>query len=86
MYERSRVNVKMGPLLPLCAAFYTFPLFYLTVYFLFNNKLLPLNNVILHGISIHDISLNQLHYLSNIYEKKSKLTIKVTILFNNTSF
>ena len=54
MYERSRVNVKMGPLLPLSAAFHTFPLFYLGLYFLFNTKILLLNNVTIHGISIHD--------------------------------
>ena len=35
--------------------------------------------------TIHYVNaFNQLHYLSNIYEKK--LIIKVTILFNNTSF
>ena len=54
MYERSRVNVKMGPLLPLRAAFHKFPLFYLSSYFLFNTKILLLNNVTIHGISIHD--------------------------------
>ena len=54
MYERSPVNVKKGPFLPLRAAFHTFPLFYLGLYFLFNNKLLLLKNVITHGIGIHD--------------------------------
>ena len=65
MYERSRVSVKMGLLLPLRAAFHTSPLFYLSLDFLFNNKLLLLNNVIIHGISTYtrythyDTAVNQ---------------------------